>query len=298
MRNYSNICGYTQNDIETSFMPYLKDVNIDRVKTWYNGYNFLGDRVYNPFDILKFIDNEYTFRNYWWESGNPFSLIKILKQKEYYLPSLQNLKTDETLLNSFDIENIQLESLLFQAGYLTIDKVLDDGFDIEYLLRVPNLEVQISLNRLMLDYLISKADFTTIKNARNALLKANLEEFKNTLISLFASIPYNNYVKNNISNFEGYYASVVYAYLASLGVEIIAEDVTNKGRIDITLLIKDKIYIIEFKVGNNDALTQIKNKNYHQKYLNQNKEIYLIGINFDEDEKNISGFGYERVGSW
>ena len=149
----------------------------------------------------------------------------------------------------------------------------------------------------MLDYLISKADFTTIKNARNALLKANLEEFKNTLISLFASIPYNNYVKNNISNFEGYYASVVYAYLASLGVEIIAEDVTNKGRIDITLLIKDKIYIIEFKVGSNDALTQIKEKNYHQKYLNQNKEIYLIGINFDEDERNVSGFGYERVGS-
>jgi hypothetical protein len=180
---------------------------------------------------------------------------------------------------------------------LTIDKVLDDGFDIEYLLRVPNMEVQISLNRLMLDYLTSKADFTSIKNARNALLEANLEEFKTTLISLFASIPYYNYVKNNISNFEGYYASVVYAYLASLGVEIIAEDVTNKGRIDITLLIKDKIYIIEFKVGDENALSQIKEKNYHQKYLNQNKQIYLVGINFDDDERNVSDFAYERVNS-
>jgi Holliday junction resolvase-like predicted endonuclease len=147
----------------------------------------------------------------------------------------------------------------------------------------------------MLDYLTKKVDITTIKTIRNSLLNANLEEFKNTLTSLFSSIPYNNYVKNNISNYEGYYASVVYAYLASLGVKIIAEDVTNKGRIDITLFIKDKIYIIEFKVGSEDALKQIKSKNYHQKYLNQNKEIYLVGINFDEDEKNISGFKWERM---
>jgi hypothetical protein len=61
--------------------------------------------------------------------------------------------------------------------------------------------------------------------------------------------------------------------LASLGREIIAEDVTTKGRLAITLLIKDKIYIIEFKVGKEDALTQIKDKNYHQKYLKTNKYI-------------------------
>jgi len=293
---YATVCGYTQNDIETSFMPYLKDINLDRVKTWYNGYNFLGDSVYNPFDILKFIKNGFMFKNYWWESGSPYSLIELIKTRDYYLPSLQNLKTDETLLNSFDIEKIQLESLLFQAGYLTIDSVMEYPFGgFEYTLRVPNLEVQISLNELMLRYL-SNTNFQDKKlPTYQALLEANLEEFKNTLISLFASIPYNNYVKNNISNFEGYYASVVYAYLASLGVEIIAEDVTNKGRIDITLLIKDKIYIIEFKVGSNDALTQIKEKNYHQKYLNQNKEIYLVGINFDEDERNVSHFAYERV---
>jgi Holliday junction resolvase-like predicted endonuclease len=256
----------------------------------------LGDNVYNPLDILKFIKNGFMFKSYWWESGSPYSLIEILKTKEFYLPSLQNLKTDKTLLNSFDIENIQLESLLFQAGYLTIDSVTNDGFDIEYKLKVPNLEVQISLNRLILDYLTKKADITTIKTIRNSLLEANLEDFKQTLISLFASIPYNNYVKNNISSFEGFYASVVYAYLASLGIKIVAEDVTNKGRIDITLQFKDKVYIIEFKVADDlKALTQIKQKNYYQKYLNQNKEIYLIGINFDEDEKNISEFEWERV---
>ena len=128
MKRYGDICGYTQEDIETEFKEYLKDVNLELVKKWYNGYNFLGDKVYNPFDILKFIDNGFLFRNYWWESGSPYSLIELIKTRDYYLPSLQNLKTDETLLNSFDIEKIQLESLLFQAGYLTIDSVIEYPF--------------------------------------------------------------------------------------------------------------------------------------------------------------------------
>jgi len=127
------------------------------------------------------------------------------------------------------------------------------------------------------------------------LEEANLEKFKDSLISLFASIPYNNYVNNTISNFEGYYASVIYTYLASLGFDLIAEDVTNKGRIDLTIKTKDNIYIIEFKVGNDDTLKQIKQKKYYEKYKNENKDIYLIGINFDEKEKNISKFEWDKI---
>ncbi len=78
---------------------------------------------------------------------------------------------------------------------------------------------------------------------------------------------------------------------ASLGVEIIAEDVTNRGRIKLN----NNIFIIEFKVGNSNALNQIKSKNYHQKYLNKKLDIYLIGINFDSEEKNIGKFEWEMV---
>jgi hypothetical protein len=81
-------------------------------------------------------------------------------------------------------------------------------------------------------------------------------------------------------------------------MSIIAEDVTNRGKIDLTLKIQEKIYILEFKVGSTPALEQIKEKNYHQKYLDENKEIYLIGINFDEESKNISCFEWERVESF
>jgi len=95
--------------------------------------------------------------------------------------------------------------------------------------------------------------------------------------------------------FLSFYASVIYVYLQSLGLDIIGEDITNKSRIDLTIKMNNAIYILEFKVGDDDPLQQIKDKEYATKYLNDNKDIYLIGINFDEKEKNISKFEWERV---
>ena len=97
-----------------------------------------------------------------------------------------------------------------------------------------------------------------------------------------------------MQDYEGYYASVIYTYLQSLGLDIIGEDVTNHGRIDLTIRVEKYIYIIEFKVGKDNALAQIKSKNYAQKYLSEKKEIFLVGINFDSEEKNICGFEWEK----
>jgi Holliday junction resolvase-like predicted endonuclease len=287
---FGNVCGYTHDDILDKFKDYLVDVDIEKVKRWYNGYNFLGERVYNPFDILQFCETK-IYKSYWWSSGSAFSIIEMLRSGNYYIPKLENLEIDDMKLESFDIDKIPLESLLFQGGYLTIDYIEEFGEEREYKLKVPNLEVQMSLNKLFIDYLTGDINDLVRKNFIKSLQKGDLDTFRDNLISLFATIPYNNYVNNTISNFEGYYASVVYAYLASLGFEIIPEDVTNKGRIDITLKTANYIYIIEFKVGEG-ALKQIKEKKYYQKY--QNKEVYLVGIEFDENEKNIKNFEWEK----
>ncbi len=292
---YGNICGYTHEDIKTSFAKHLEGVDLEKLKLWYNGYNFLGDKVYNPFDILLFIKNKFLYKNYWFETGTPTFLIDVIKEKNYFIPHLADLVVGEELLNSFHIENIAIETLLFQAGYLTIDeREIDEDNFITYTLRLPNKEVRKSLNSIFITYLTDNKTYVLQqKELQKSLQTANLENLKTILESLFASIPYNNYVKNNISNFEGYYASVIYAYLASLGFEIVGEDVTNRGRIDLTLKIKEYIYIIEFKMGGGDALSQIKAKNYAQKYVSENKKIYLVGINFDEELKNLSGFEWE-----
>jgi hypothetical protein len=295
---YGNICGYTQRDIETSFKDYFVDVDMDKVKRWYNGYNFLKDNLYNPFDILQFISNEFLFRNYWFETGTPSFLIKLIKERNYFLPNLTNLTLDDKILSSFDIENIDLEVILFQSGYITIEKVIQSPRGIGYKLKIPNLEVQISLNDYILRYLFNYREANDIQNqSYDAFYNGDLDVIRDNLKTLFSSIPYTNYTNNELKLYEGFYASVIYAYLMSLGLDLISEDVTNKGRIDLTVFVSDKIYVIEFKVDGKtgEALEQIKEKRYYEKYLNDDKEIYLVGIELSSEEKNIVNFEWKRV---
>jgi len=296
---YGDICGYTQNDIESSFLPYLEGVDLERMKNYYNGYNFLKDDIYNPFDILQFIDSGHKYKNYWFATGTPTYLIKLIKENNYFLPSLSDLTVGEELLDSFDVENIKLEVILYQAGYLTIESMREKrrgGF--EYKLKVPNIEVAISLNDFILSYLYDTRDREKIQDdLYDVLADAQLEDLQESLIALFASIPYNNYTKSEIDKYEGFYASILYTYFASLGIKIIGEDVTNFGRIDLTLFIEDKIYILEFKVDakKGEALKQIKEKNYAQKYLSYEKDIYLVGIEFSQEQRNVVNFEWERI---
>ena len=293
---YGNICGYTQSNIENEFKEYWGDTDLEMVKNWYNGYNFLGDKVYNPFDILQFIDNEFLYKSYWWESGNPYFLITLLKkQNSYNIPNLENMMIGEEILNSFEIEKLKLEVLLFQAGYLTIDKQIQTPIGIKYKLKVPNMEVQISLNSIFLNYLVDDSYDDKRVELYEMLFEADIESFKTLFTSLFSSLANNNYTKNDISNYEGYYASVFYAYLSASGLDITAEDVTSLGRIDLTIKLNNNIYLIEFKVDSNDAIEQIKKKNYVSKYLNEKKDIYLIGIEFSKKLKNISKFEWEKI---
>lgn len=297
---FGNICGYTQKDIETTFLPYLEGVDLAKVKDWYNGYYFLKDKVYNPFDILQFIKNDYVFDSYWFETGTPTFLIKVIKQNRYFLPRLSNIVVDKRIISSFDVEFLDLEVILYQSGYLTIDSVREKRRGgTEYLLRLPNEEVKISLNDYIIDYLFEQRQIRlkSQDDLYDALIDEDMDKFKNTLISLFASIPYNYFVNNNMEKYEGFYASVVYAYLQSLGVEIIGEDVTNQGRIDLTVIIDGKIYIMELKVDGDkgEALKQIKEKKYCEKYLNRSDKIYLVGIEFSSKKRNVVNFQWEIV---
>lgn len=297
--NFATLCGYTQNDLETVFVDHLHGADMAKVREWYNGYNFLGESVYNPFDILLFIKNKFTFSNYWFATGTPTFLIKLIQRQNYFLPQLAALWVDSNMIDSFDIENIRLEPVLFQSGYLSILQVREKrrgGY--EYLLALPNKEVSLAFNDMLIDFL---TDQTTAKSQFQDRLytifeTGDIKALQETLSALFASIPYNNYVNNTISSYEGYFASVIYVYLASLGLDITAEDVTSRGRIDLTIKFGNNIYILEFKVdGSGNALQQIKEKNYLQKYQVKGKTIYLIGIDFSSEETNISRFAWEVV---
>ena len=296
---YATITGYTQADLEREFAEYLDGVDLQTVKKWYNGYNYFGEPVYNPFDILLFFSKNCEFRNFWWETGNPSFLIEKLKEGNYFLPNLENIEVGEETLNAFDVEYIDLVALLWQTGYLTFDKKVQVLDDVSYKLKVPNLEIQKSLNALFFNYLtdVRQGSVTGKLNTTRAMLASDMEAFKNCLHSMFAAIPYNNFIQNNIAQYEGYYASVMYAYMCSLGFLVKTEDYTSKGRIDMTLIGPGQIFILEFKVDAPEeaALQQIEEKKYYEKYQSEGKKIILVGIHFSSEERNISEMEWKEL---
>ncbi len=296
-REFATVCGYTQTELETVFEDRIKDFDKEEVKRWYNGYNWLGESVYNPFDILLLFDKK-EFRPYWFETGTPTFLIKLFQKSQYYLPDLENLEVGEEILSNLDIDNIYPENLLFQAGYLTIKDTVQLEEETVYILSYPNYEVRKSFNRNFLTNLIPPPQASkTQLNLIRSFLSVDIEKIKQTLYSLFASIPSDWYRKNNINEYEGFYASVVYALFNGSGLTTITEDATNKGKIDLTVIVENKVYIIEFKVveetEKGQALQQIKEKRYYEKYTG--KEIYLIGIEFSKEKRNIINFEVEKV---
>jgi len=296
--SYATICGYTHLEVEESFAAHLAGVDMDKLREWYNGYNYFGDPVYNPFDILLFLSKGKEYRPYWWSTGNPGFLIDLLKEQRRYLPEVENSIADDILLDTFDVDHIDLIAILWQTGYLTFASKQETIDGIEYRLKIPNKEIQISLNNLFIQYLTNQSHELRPrkKELYNILVGADVNAFQQNLSSLFAGIPYQNYANNIIEKYEGYYASVVFAYLASLGIPIVAEDVTSTGRIDLTIQLPDKVYIIEFKVDQpGRALEQIKEKGYHGKYRDTGREIFLIGISFDSGKRNITDFAWEKV---
>jgi hypothetical protein len=190
---------------------------------------------------------------------------------------------------------------MFQSGYLTIAGEEKLGSEIFYTLGFPNFEVRSALNAVMLGAWVGSEKRETEHRIAlfRALQKNDFERIREIFFSLYASIPHDWYRKNRIDEFEGYYASVFYASFAALGLDIIPEDVSNFGKLDMAVKFNGQIYLFEFKVVEEEAegkaLQQIKEKKYTDKYL-PNQPIHLIGVEFSKKKRNVVGFAVERLG--
>jgi hypothetical protein len=297
---YSAICGYTDEDVDTVFAPELPSLDREDIRRWYNGYNWLGTSVYNPFDLLLLFD-ERKFKPYWFETGTPTFLIKLLAERQFYTPDLGHIVAPEKLLSTFDVGNIPVEALMFQTGYLTIASVWEVPGQMELTLKYPNLEVQASLNDSLLQHLSGGLAIPgpRISGLYRLLLARDFAGLQTLFHAFYASIPHDWYRKNELAKFEGYYASIFYSYFAALGLDIRLEDTTNHGRIDMAVLFNSEVWLFEFKVvellPQGRALQQLKDKGYADKYQSRGEPIHLIGVEFSRDTRNIVGFEIETV---
>ena len=298
---YSTICGYTEDDLDEVFAPELPPFDRHQIRYWYNGYSWLGDdRVYNPFDILLLFDSG-QFKAHWFETGTPTFLVEILGQRQVSAVELDAMVGSDELLSKFDVGDIATEALLFQTGYLTIQGVEDLGGRQFYQLGYPNREVRQSLNESLLRYWVQDATRQMANSVQlYRLLEANNFAGLETLFhAFFASIPYEWYTNNPMANYEGYYASVFYSYFAGLGLDVRVEDSTSHGRLDMAVLFNNNIYLFEFKVvelaSAGAALAQLQARGYADKYRALGQPIYLIGVEFSKDQRNLAAFDVERA---
>ena len=296
---YSQIVGWTKKEIEKYFPDYIKgvaerykDIYTDimpEIKKWYNGYSWDGTtRVYNPVSIMNLFDKR-DFRNYWFSTGTPTMLMDIIKEKKITAFDLEDdNKTSTDILDKYDFKNINLNSLLFQTGYLTIkSKNLRSG---RIMLGYPNKEVEESFSK----HIVVELTSGQIDRTQSLLYKI-VDSFEDNTIYKF--IKYLNVIFKNvpykiIENTESYYHSLFYLLMKLTGYEIEAEIMTIDGRVDAVIKTETNIFIIEFKINQSakTAIKQIKDKKYAVKYADDKRPISLLGINFDTEKKFIDDY--------
>ena len=298
---YSAICGYTEADLDTVFAPELAGLDRDRIREWYNGYNWTGeDGVYNPFDILLLFRRG-RFAAHWFETGTPALLVETLFRRRVSSLELDGMLSSDELLSSFEVDAIATEALLFQTGYLTIKDVQDRGGVRRYRLGFPNREVRQSFNQSLLRQLVQDATRQTANSDRlYGLMEENDFAGMQALFQgFFSSIPYEWYTSNAIAAYEGYNASVFYSYFAASGFDVTVEDSSNRGRADMAVRFAGNVYLFEFKVveqaTEGAALAQLRERGYADKYRASGEPIHLIGVEFSKSTRNVTAFAVEHA---
>lgn len=297
---YSAICGYVEQDLDTVFSPELAGLDRDKIRDWYDGYNWLGEDVYNPFDILLLFRRR-EFGAYWFETGTPTFLVQMLMERRVRTVDLGRMQGDSNLLSAFDVDHISTEALLFQTGYLTIAEKFSLAGMPHYRLDYPNRAVRLSLNTVLLRHLV-KDETRQMANSVHLyelLSTHDLDGLRDLFRSFFASIPYEWYTSNDIARYEGYYTSVFYSYFAALGLQITVEDSMNSGLLDMAVKSGGTVFIFEFKVvevaPRGAAMAQLREKCYASKYLDGHTQVYLVAVEFSKETRNIVAFETERA---
>ncbi len=305
MRNdYAGICGITKeellNDMQEDIDRLAKEKEITReeaiekLKEHYDGYHFAAKSpdVFNPFSLLNcFAERE--FGSYWFTSGTPTYLINMLR-KFGVLPT--NIAPMEAQASAFDAptENMRtITPLLYQSGYVTI-KEYDEDTTL-FTLDIPNKEIKVGLYDNLLPYyldgMLAQRGGVTIARMGSLIRKNDMDGAIRLLQDFLGTVPY-----CNVTNYEGHYQQMLFVIFSLLTNYLVDVEVhTPKGRVDIVLLTRTDLYIIELKL-NKDAQTAIRQidlKDYASRFALCGKPVTKVGINFDSTVGNITDWKVE-----
>lgn len=300
---YVEICGLTEEEIHRNLEPELHQLAdkcrityeevCHKLKECYDGYHFVENSVgiYNPFSIFNTFDSM-KFGSYWFETGTPTYLVKLLKKHHYDLERMAHEETNAQVLNSIDSESTNPIPVIYQSGYLTI-KGYDERFGI-YRLGFPNREVEEGFILFLMPFYTSvskvESPFEIQKFVRE-VESGDYESFFRRLQSFFADTTY-----EVIREQELHYENVLFIVFKLVGFYTQVEYKTNNGRIDLVLKTDKFIYVMEFKLDGTaeEALQQINDKRYALPFERDERKLFKIGVNFSAETRNIEKWVVEE----
>ncbi|MEY4935490.1 MAG: hypothetical protein RIS64_1849 [Bacteroidota bacterium] len=300
-KKYAALTGYTQQELEFYFDDYLQIIEnefnmsrealLARMKLWYDGYTWDGQtHVYNPFGVLSFLENR-AFRHYWFSTGTPTFLLEQMKKHGDFM--IKNIKVSSMFFEKYDLENIDVTLLLFQTGYLTIQKT--DLLTGDYWLDFPNKEVHDSLYEFLVTKLTHRAQNPnsgmTMDDLKYAFETKSLPRVKVILNAYLGELPSEVFKHSS----EGLYHGLVHIIFTYLGAFIQSEVHSAHGRADAVVQTDTDVFIFEFKFKETAdvALQQIRDKGYADKYRASGKSITGIGVNFSDQKRTIEDWKTE-----
>ncbi|MGP1461444.1 MAG: ATP-binding protein [Bacteroides sp.] len=305
--DYDAICGFTEEELTAYLSPKIEklaeseNTTVEetraRLKKEYDGYCFSeeGVRVYNPYSLLKVLATS-KYKYYWFENATPSYLVHYLKRKWIFIPDLdQDVKIGAQVVQDFRYnDHDAIIPLLFQSGYLTIKNTIANAtiFQLGY----PNEEVRFGFLRELLPLYssLTRSDIDiTVLELYDFLDSGDLAGAIELIKPILAGIIYGNIPNGEEGRplREQYYQSVLYAVFRLLGVHAQAEVVCATGRIDMLVLTRQHVYIFEFKVNTQgtaqDAIDQIKDREYFRAVSAEGRPVHLVGVSFDEKTRNV-----------
>ena len=299
---YQDICGISEKEIHDYLEEGINALSerynssysdtCARLKKRYDGYHFVenGIGIYNPFSLLNTFSTQ-KYGSYWFETGTPTFLVKLMQRDNFYLPDLTGQQVTGEFLNSIDSIDKSPIPIIYQSGYLTI-KDYDEEFKF-YTLDYPNEEVEEGFTNYLLPY------YTHVNKGQNAMFIGSCvrdlrngkpEDFMKRMETMFYDTDY-----KIVGDAELYFQNAFYLITKLLGFYTEVERTISNGRIDMVAMTKDYIYIFEFKYDKNAdiALKQIEEKGYAKPFVNDHRKLFKIGVNFSRDNRCIDDWKIE-----
>ena len=306
---YEALCGITKDELLSVFDEPIHELaaklrrsyedTVELLKKKYDGYHF-GDEmidIFNPFSILNCF-NKLQLRNFWFASGTPSYLVRLLAHCNENINELVGKYYDASQFIDYKADVEQPLPMIYQSGYLTIKDYNERLYT--YKLDFPNEEVRNGfIDAVASGYFKgSQSPTAWIIDVTTSLEKGDTAKFEKLMTSLLSSISYRFQRKQDQMECERYFQYTFYLIVKMLGFyNAVAEKETSEGRIDCVVECPDYVYIIEFKLNGSAeaALNQIDEKGYAKPYAADSRKVIVLGINFSSEKGTIDGFRTKEI---